>query len=202
MIRNLLLVRHGQTEWNVGGRLQGREDIHLNELGRNQARDAATILARFQPTRLVSSDLTRARETTEVIAPKVGLEPRYDERLREINIGSWGGLTRAEVAQLDPEFPKAMAERRDYRRSATGEKPSEVGIRVAEILAEELSALGDGETGLIISHGMALRMGTCEFVGFPDPSSWFLETLDNCHWGRITEKDGEILLTGWNLGIL
>src|SRR5919206_3871545 len=86
----LLIVRHGESTWNAEERLQGQLDPPLSERGREQARalGAAVDLTGFPPERIVCSDLTRARETAELLGVAPG---RYDERWREIDIGEWGG---------------------------------------------------------------------------------------------------------------
>ncbi len=85
--RRLVLLRHGRTEWNAGRRIQGQLDPGLDETGRAQARAVAPVVAALRPVSLVSSDLTRARETTEQLTRATGLTPSYDERLREYHLG-------------------------------------------------------------------------------------------------------------------
>src|SRR5919202_2469674 len=90
----LILVRHGESTWNAEERLQGQLDPPLSERGREQSRALAAIADGVPDDRVVCSDLTRARETAELI----GLRPaRFDPRWREIDIGSWGGKTAAEI---------------------------------------------------------------------------------------------------------
>jgi broad specificity phosphatase PhoE len=88
----LLLVRHGETDWNRDGRWQGGSDTRLNDLGREQARALAERLDGSIDV-LYSSDLARARETAEIVAAKLGLEVHVDPRLRERSFGSWEGRT-------------------------------------------------------------------------------------------------------------
>ena len=94
----LLLVRHGETDWNRHGRWQGGSDTQLNDLGREQARALAEELD-GEIDVLYSSDLARARETAEIVAAKLGLEVRLDPRLRERGFGSWEGLTTIEIEE-------------------------------------------------------------------------------------------------------
>ena len=91
----LLLVRHGETDWNRDGRWQGQSDTPLNELGRRQARELAEQLDGVDV--VYSSDLARARETAEILAERAGVEVRLDPRLRERGFGAWEGLTLAEI---------------------------------------------------------------------------------------------------------
>src|SRR5699024_8673968 len=99
----VLLWRHGQTDYNSGGRLQGQVDIALNETGQAQAAAAAEVLMRVQPVQIVSSDLSRAHDTARILGQLTGVEVRIDQRLRERSFGQWEGLTHAEIAESWPE---------------------------------------------------------------------------------------------------
>ena len=92
----LLLVRHGETDWNRDGRWQGGSDTSLNDLGREQACSLAAELD-GDIAAVYSSDLARARETAEIVAETLGLEVQVDARLRERGFGSWEGLTTPEI---------------------------------------------------------------------------------------------------------
>jgi len=101
-IRRLVLLRHGQTEYNAGSRMQGQLDTELSELGRAQAVAAAEVLAKRQPLLIVSSDLRRAYDTAVVLGERTGVEVDVDSRLRETHLGDWQGLTHTEVDALAP----------------------------------------------------------------------------------------------------
>ena len=96
-------MRHGQTEWNLTGRIQGFSDIGLDETGRAQAAAAAPALAEYEPARIIASDLRRAVDTARPIAERTGLEIELDKRLRERGYGPWEGLTMREIAERFPE---------------------------------------------------------------------------------------------------
>ena len=89
---DLILWRHGQTDYNSQGRIQGQVDVPLNETGRDQARRAAEDIAALGPTRIVSSPLIRARDTAEALASLTGLSVEIDEGLAEKSFGDWEGL--------------------------------------------------------------------------------------------------------------
>src|SRR5690242_8696605 len=89
----LLLVRHGETDWNAEGRLQGQTDRPLNEYGRRQARELAERLAGDGVVAIYASDLSRAKETAEIVGGRLGLPVVVDPDLRERNWGTWEGLT-------------------------------------------------------------------------------------------------------------
>jgi probable phosphoglycerate mutase len=101
----VFIFRHGQTDWNLAGRIQGHLDVPLNEAGRAQARLLIRPFERLKIQAVVSSDLIRARETAEIAASTLGAPIHTDEGLREIHLGKLQGLSREEiVAQFGPEF--------------------------------------------------------------------------------------------------
>ena len=101
-VRRLVMLRHGQTEWNAGSRMQGQLDTDLTDLGRAQAVAAAEVLAKRQPLLIVSSDLRRALETAEALGERTGVEVDVDTRLRETHLGDWQGLTHIDVDAMAP----------------------------------------------------------------------------------------------------
>jgi probable phosphoglycerate mutase len=152
----LILVRHGESTWNAEERLQGQLDPPLSDRGREQARALAGIADGLPPERIVCSDLTRARETAELL----GLHPgRYDERWREIDIGEWGGRTAAEI---DAQGDELTNWRGGTRRAPDGESWPDFQTRVAGA-ADELVAAGGSWT--VVTHGGCIRAVTAHFTG-------------------------------------
>ncbi|EUA33242.1 histidine phosphatase super family protein [Mycobacterium xenopi 4042] len=100
--RLLVMLRHGQTAFNLDTRMQGQLDTELSDLGRAQAVAAAEVLGKRQPLLIVSSDLRRAYDTAVVLAERTGLQPRVDARLRETHLGDWQGMTHAQVDSAAP----------------------------------------------------------------------------------------------------
>ncbi|HEU0337127.1 MAG TPA: histidine phosphatase family protein, partial [Gaiellaceae bacterium] len=98
----VLLARHGETDWNREGRFQGHADPPLNDLGRAQARELADRLAREPLAAVYASPLRRAYETAEIVAATHDLPLRSVAGLREVDVGSWSGLTRSEI---EARFP-------------------------------------------------------------------------------------------------
>lgn len=154
----LYLVRHGETDWNAQGRLQGGRDIPLNALGRVQAAAAARILKGLvrNPATLdyVASPLSRARETMEILRETLGLpaaEYRADERLVEIGFGEWEGLTWPEIRARDPE--RAIAREADK----WGYRPPG-GESYADLLSRIAPAFGAlARDTVVVSHGGVAR---------------------------------------------
>lgn len=205
MTRRVVLWRHGRTEWNVAGRVQGQTDTALDEVGREQARSAAARLASLRPVRIVSSDLERARHTAEELSRLTGVPVELDERLREMNFGEREGLTWKESWERFPDLMTAMLEDREERFPGA-ELHVEAGARLAEALTEALETLEDGETLVVVAHGAVLRVGACTFLGFPESTWRTFAGLSNCSWvalEQISPAHGtRWRLTEWNAGTL
>jgi glucosyl-3-phosphoglycerate phosphatase len=160
--RGIFLARHGETKDNVPPmRFQGFHDTPLNDTGRAQARELAEkIAAEPVPMRsLWSSDLSRARETAEIVGARIGLEVRLDSRLREANRGRWEGHTFDEIKQSEPEAYAAWMRGGADWRFPGGESLQEQQDRV-------LAALNDVEAGgelpaLVVCHGGSIRVVLC-----------------------------------------
>jgi broad specificity phosphatase PhoE len=142
---NVLLVRHGETDWNREHRWQGWADVPLNELGRRQAVELAARLRGVPLEAVYSSDLRRAYETAELVAAEHGLPVVADSGLREIDVGSWSGLTKPEIDErFGGEWP-ADAETDD-------EHTARVRAAVSRILREHPTG-----TVLLVTHGGTMR---------------------------------------------
>ena len=186
----VILLRHGVTDWNNDGRFQGHADVPLNATGRAQAAAAGEMIAAEGVTRIHSSDLTRAMETARIVAGSSGLGVTTDPRLREVDVGSWAGMSMDEVGRLEPDFWPALREGRDFRRSATGESATESGRRVALALLDHAEAAGDDEVLLAVGHGLSLRVGALLLMGLDYSHARLFAGLRNCHW-VVLEPGGE-----------
>jgi broad specificity phosphatase PhoE len=150
----LLLARHGQSDWNDEHRWQGHADRPLTPKGRAQARALAERLVHIDLTAVYSSDLRRARETAEAVAERQGVQVQAIADLREVDVGSWSGLTRAEAEERFPE---------GYRRWLNGGTGWEDGETYAAMSRRVLAAVRriatthEGERVLIVSHGGPIR---------------------------------------------
>ncbi len=162
----LLLVRHGETDWNAERRWQGHTDVPLNERGREQARRLAASLAGGGVDAIYSSDLTRARETAEIVAGRLGLPVVIDSDLREIDVGSREGLTGEEVGIREWDGESKEAHRDRTLRS--------------------LARIVDGHPGsrvVVVAHGGTLRR-MHEHVGL-EPTE-----IANCTVWTCAHEDG------------
>ena len=152
-VKKLILVRHGETDWNAEGRIQGMLDIPLNALGMQQAGLAAVELARtIDVARLVSSDLVRTRETTTPINAATGFEPRFDARIRERHFGVWQGKTYEEWRVQDAVgMARYSAGDPDYGPEG-GETASQFLKRCVDAVTD-LVLSSDEKTLILVTHG-------------------------------------------------
>jgi glucosyl-3-phosphoglycerate phosphatase len=195
MVRTLLLVRHGETEWNKDGRFQGQRDIPLSELGRAQARalrarlDVAEHAHLFDPehTAVVSSDLRRAHETAEIAFGVAGRTLHVLRDLREFHYGVFEGLTRGEI---DERFPGVLAAWVHGDRSRAidgGESRAAVHARAHAAVKEFLTAVSHPSV-VIVGHGGVMRqlLGAC-FEGRDEP--WTLSMANTvAHMVRVEQS--------------
>ncbi|RDV10280.1 histidine phosphatase family protein [Arthrobacter sp. RT-1] len=149
------LVRHGQTDWNAERRLQGSTDIPLNDVGRGQARDAVAVLAPYEWDAIVSSPLSRAAETADLIAEGLGLE--VVRRVPELTERSFGP---AEGMQAGPELD-ALRVPGGFQGAESEDEAAERGLGALEALAEEFR----GQRLLVVTHGTLLRVSLSRAIG-------------------------------------
>lgn len=156
----LCLIRHGETTWNREGRWQGHADPGLTETGLEQARRLAEALAaehRIRPwQRLYSSDLARAATTAGLIGEVLGLGLEVDRRLRELDVGAWAGLTRAEIAIRDDATLRAFESGAPDVRPGGGETRIEIRLRSHAFVCA-LAERHPGERILVVTHLGVIR---------------------------------------------
>jgi broad specificity phosphatase PhoE len=199
--RRLIIWRHGETDHNASGIWQGQLDTALSEKGRAQAQNAAAVLAAYDPSVIVSSDLQRAADTARTLAARAGLEVRYDERLREIHAGQWQGMTAGDVAERFPEDQAALAAGEDIRRGVDGESLGEVGKRTRAAVDDVLADLAPGKCAVITTHGVSGRAIVASLVGLSQHLAWqSIAGLHNCHWAELREYAGGWRIVAWNVG--
>jgi probable phosphoglycerate mutase len=190
-VTRLLLWRHAQTSWNASSRIQGQRDVALDAGGRAAARESALRLAEQKPTRIVSSDLSRAAQTAAELAAVTGLAVQYDVRLRERAYGEWQGLTPAEIER---RWPTA------YGRWVLGEPVDECGVEgldsVGSRMLAVLHSLLDGDATVVVAtHGGAARRAIGAVLDWPVGAVRSLAGLANCHWSELRHRPDR----GWQL---
>lgn len=187
--RRVIFWRHGRTEWNARGLFQGQEDISLDDLGRQQAREAAVELAHVSPALILSSDLARSADTGRELASLTGLPLELDERFRETYAGRWQGLSFGEIAARFPKDHAAWRGGDPDVRAGGGESRLDVGQRMSKATLDAVASLESGQTLVVASHGGAIRAGLAALMGLP-PGLWAsLSGVSNCHWSVLEEHD-------------
>ena len=182
----LVLARHGETDWNRVGRWQGHADPPLNETGRRQAAGLADRLAGDGIAAVYSSDLARARETARTVAHRLGLGVVEDPALREIDVGSWSGLTRAQVAERFPEGYARWLEGEIGHDGETREQLAERAVRAARTIAGRHA----GETVLVVTHGGVIRALRRHAAGDPG------DAVANCGTVPFSLEDDLLVVEG------
>jgi len=181
----IVIARHGETAWNADGRFQGHADVPLNERGQAQAvalaERMASARARFDA--LYASDLARAYETAEIVGRRLGLTPTPEARLREIDVGSWSGLTRFEIEE---QWPGALARWGTDDDVHDGESRASFATRVVES-AREIGVRHAGSRVLLVAHGGVVRSLQRAVTGAPEA------VLENCGtWDFVVAGDGTL----------
>lgn len=208
-VRRLVMLRHGQTEFNADTRMQGQLDTELTDLGRAQAVAAAEVLAKRQPLLVVSSDLRRARDTAEELGERGGLAVRVDARLRETHLGDWQGLTHRQVDEAAP------GARRAWRDDATwaphgGESRVDVADRSMPLVAELVAAESDwgaedcDRPVVLVAHGGLIAALSAALMGLPVHSWPVLGGMGNASWAQLSghsTPDADFGAIRWRLDV-
>jgi len=160
----LVLIRHGQTDWNVEGRWQGQADPPLNDRGREQARRVAEYQSQFGFAALYSSDLRRAMETAQIIGAEMGLSVIPEPRLREINLGKWQGMLSANIQAQYPDEFRCWHESPLTAHPPDGEDISTLAVRVLEAINEIIARYPKRRIGLV-AHELPIAIVLCRSAG-------------------------------------
>ncbi|KAM7263445.1 hypothetical protein ACFE04_001128 [Oxalis oulophora] len=203
-IAEIIVVRHGETEWNADGRLQGHLDVMLNDVGRQQAVLVAERLSREPRISAVySSDLKRASETAETIATRCGVqEVVRDPDLRERHLGELQGLVYKEASVSNPKACQAVSSHRtDKEIPGGGESIDQLFHRCSSAM-ERISQKHKGERVVVVTHGGVVRSlydracpngrskgkvlnTSINIFHLSDPNKWVLKS-----WGDVGHLDG------------
>jgi broad specificity phosphatase PhoE len=188
-LTEILLARHGETDWNRENRFQGHADPPLNEVGRAQAAELAAMLADEPLAAVYSSPLRRALETAETISVRHELAPVTLDALREVDVGSWQALTRAEVETRYPEqFRRWLAHGQGWE---DGETYEQMGERVVAAL-HELARRHPHERILVVTHGGPIRaaLASAERISHSEARRTG-PALGNCFVAGFAVVDGD-----------
>ncbi|WP_313990471.1 histidine phosphatase family protein [uncultured Selenomonas sp.] len=193
----IIIIRHGETEWNQTGRFQGQSDVPLSAQGRAQAAALGRNLVAEHVDAVYASDLSRAMETAAPLADRYGLDVIPDPLLRELHFGRWEGRFFNEINEETPDMMKMF-----YRN------PEEVNIPESEPFADfqrrvsrrvrEIAAAHRHERVVLVSHGAAIRILFADILSMPVRAIWHVSQL-NTAVNRIRfEDDGFAIVTLMN----
>lgn len=188
MLQRVYLIRHGETDWNREGRAQGQHDIPLNDKGREQACQLGMFLAKKKPASLICSDLSRARETAELIGQPCGLTPVVFSELRERDMGDYSGLTDLEIRK------KGINDLTRWDGVDGVESDEEILARVMPCL-EAFIQDNEGE-GIAVTHGGVIKVLLYHLLGIEGrkPRGF---VLHNGLLIILRQKDGDLLMEGF-----
>jgi glucosyl-3-phosphoglycerate phosphatase len=208
-IRRLVMLRHGQTEYNLGSRMQGQLDTELTELGRAQAVAAAAALAKHQPLLIVSSDLRRAYDTAVALGERTDLRVHADERLRETHLGDWQGMTHKEIDAVAPGARLAWREDATWAPHG-GENRIDVAARSLPLIAELVAR--EPEWGVVeeparpvvlVAHGGLIAALTAALLVLPVDNWPALGGMGNASWTQLSghSADSDSGAIRWRLDV-
>ena len=176
----VILVRHGQTDWNQEGIFRGRIDVELNAEGIQQARTIGEKLSKIAVDGIYSSPLSRAMETSEIIASFRNRAVQVLDELTDIDFGKWQGLSQPEAKERYPQIYTTWERRPEKVKIPDAETLDDVRIRVINGLNSILSDQPDG-TVIVISHGLVNKVLLCAVLG-----------LANSHFWKIKQDNGAV----------
>jgi broad specificity phosphatase PhoE len=179
-LTQLVLWRHGETDYNAAQRMQGQLDSQLTATGLRQARRAAPLLAELKP---------------DVLVAEIGMPLRIDKRLRETHLGAWQGLTHAEVEALRPGDLQSWRENPQLAPPG-GETRVEVAGRAAQVVAE-LDAAGH-RRAVLCTHGGLIAGLTPLLLGLPVSGWTVFGGISNCHWTVLIRRSPSWRLFSYN----
>ena len=174
----LYIVRHGQTEWNAQGRIQGHTDVDLSDYGRQQAQAVAQRLSGVTFDAAYTSDLSRSKETAQIIVGQRTMSLHSTSRLREFHKGVFEGLTVHEYKRRYPDLYQAsLVNDLDFAPTG-GETIRQTSLRMAGFIAD-LKEQHQDETVLVVGHGGSLRSVVVAIMDLPLEANWKL-AMGNC----------------------
>lgn len=195
-VKNIYVIRHGETDWNKNHRFQGQTDIKLNETGRDQAIKLRPLMQQLQIESVYSSTLSRAYETAELATQEIKISIQKDDRLRETNVGAAEGLTLDELLQ---KFgPDSLTKWRSYEERLldynfeNGESKRQMMFRVRQVFLD-IAQNSNRSSIAVFSHGMVMRAMTFIFgEGLPWDVQYFAN--GSVHHFVWSDDNPEILL--------
>lgn len=191
-VTRVVLVRHGQTDWNRDQIFRGRVDVPLNETGRAEARKIGEALRGIPLDAVYSSPLSRAVETARAILVHHSLELRTDPGLMDIDYGRWQGVALNEVKRMYPDLYRAWSETPESVQMPGGESLEDVRRRTMEAL-KRICRTHPGGTVLIVAHRVVNKVLLCAVMGLDNRHFWAIKQ-DNCALNVFDYGNGSYVL--------
>ena len=192
----IILARHGETDWNASETFRGRADIPLNETGRKQAEMLGEYLGQEKIDFIYSGPLKRAVETAGAIAGRQKLKVNYVENLNDFHFGDWQGLSGSEVAEKYPELYRDWLDTPEQVKIPGGESLEDVRSRAVPFVEDAIMRCGEGRI-VFVSHRVVNKVLVCSLLGLALSHFWNIE-IDTCGITRFNCDDGRLVLTGHN----
>jgi broad specificity phosphatase PhoE len=196
-VTRIVLIRHGQIEWNRVERFRGRADVPLNETGLAQAEATGKrVAAQWQPAAVYSSPLSRAVKTADAIAGRLGLPVRIHAGIADIDYGQWQGLTPDEAQERWTEIYHAWYNAPHTARTPGGKTLDEIRVRAMKAVSE-ITARHTGQTAALVSHTVVNRVILLAVLGLGHDRFWRLRQ-DTCAINVFEMEGGEFTLASLN----
>ena len=191
------LARHGQTSWNLEGRMQGRLDPPLAPAGHEQARRLAKRLNDFRLTAVYSSPLVRAAETARAVAAPSDTPIKFLPDLCETSHGKWDGLTMTEIQEQYPKEYQSFRSRQESFVPPGGESLAQITIRASAVVAAIKQNQKAEDNLLIVSHSGTLRALLLVLLDLPLSAYW-LYRVTPCALSTVSISDNLSVVELWN----
>lgn len=189
-MRRLILVRHGESQWNAEGRIQGQACNGLSDIGIEQANVTAEVLAETYPDALLfSSDIYRTRQTVEPLRARLNVTPVFDPRLRERHFGAWETQLRDEIRASDPARWARHVAGEDVIGEIGGETASELVARVLAGLNDILAGTDEDQAVIVVTHGGPVYYGVHHALGL---APGVLGTVANTSITELVQFAGQL----------
>jgi broad specificity phosphatase PhoE len=189
------LVRHGETEWNVGEVFRGRIDIELNKTGIRQAELLGEFLSDVKIDAIYSSPLKRALKTADIIARYHNLDVKISHGLIDFNYGQWQGLSLKEVKAKYKEFYLEWTSHPDQVIISGGESLQDIRQRVTDLISQVIIEYSG--TVVLVAHRVVNKILICALLGLDNSHLWNIRQ-DTCGITTFVHENGRFILTSHN----
>ena len=192
----IILARHGETDWNTAEVFRGRADVDLNGTGLRQAELLGEYLSGEKIDFVYSSPLKRAVQTAEAIAGRQALEVNIVQNLIDFDYGEWQGLAHREVKEKYPELYQDWLDTPEQVRIPGGESLEDVRSRAMPFVEDAVMRCGEGRI-VFVSHRVVNKVLICALLGLGNAHFWNVR-LDTGGISRFNCGDGRVVLTSHN----